>query len=469
MKAAAISVPVRSKNRTQVAARTVFLFGGLGLWGLLLFAPNTWYDESFTAAAVTQPWEGLWRTACADFHPPLYYVLLKSFCTVFGDSLPVLRAFSLLPVLLLGLWGIPAAARAFGKPASDRLAILLLCCPVLPFFVVEIRMYTWALLFVSLAAFYAWQWHQTGAARDGGKFVLFAILGAYTHYYALLAVCAMNALLLWNALRQKRLLRVLPAAAVQLLSYAPWGYFLVSRVKTVAHGYWIAQSPVLYLVLLLAMGGSVLLAYLVRKDEKFAAASRAAAGVLVLALGAALLFSAFVRPIFVPRYLLPFLGLFLFQLCALWQGLPQKGRRALFLIWCIGFAVCQGLILFRFYAPQNQLLQAECARLTPQDTVVVSDCAAAGPLAVQAGAAPLYWVDNQDPLNPLAFSERARFLTNVNSLPALPGGRLLVVDTPNSALRETLLQKGYRDCTAPRTARLPYTFWETFTYTWMER
>ena len=45
MKAAAISVPVRSKNRTQASARTVFLFGGLGLWGLLLFAPNTWYDE----------------------------------------------------------------------------------------------------------------------------------------------------------------------------------------------------------------------------------------------------------------------------------------------------------------------------------------------------------------------------------------------------------------------------------------
>lgn len=449
-------------TRTHKAVYVLSLLGGLSLWGMMTFCPALWYDESFTVAVVTQPWEGLWRTATADFHPPLYYCMLKAFCSLLGYNLPVMRAFSLLPALCLGAFGWTHIRRAFGERAGALFSLLVLFCPAAPFFVNEIRMYAWALLFTTLAAFYAWQWRTHEQPRYAILFVLFTILGAYTHYYALLTGIAINLLLLYHGARQhKNWKAVLLPAAVQVLGYLPGFLLLARKVKNVASGYWIPNAPLLYLAALAFIAASILLAFLVRRDTRFAAVSRAAAGVITLTLGLAMVFSICVHPIFVPRYLIPLLGILLFQLAGAlfiqnWKHLSHALLTILIL--CL---VCQAGNLVRSYAPQNNILAKLSAQLGPQDTIVLGDCQIAGPVAAKENVAPVYWINNKDPLNPFAFQECATFVASARDVPLRPGSRMLVVDTQSTDLRADMLARGFREIAPPQQIRPPYTFWIT--------
>lgn len=447
-------------TRTHKAVYVLSLFGGVGLWSAMTLCPALWYDESFTLAVVTQSWAGLWRTATADFHPPLYYGMLKAFCSLWGYRLPVMRVFSLLPALCLGVFGWTHIRRAFGERAGALFSLLVLFFPAAPFFVNEIRMYAWALLFTTLAAFYAWQWRTHELPRYAVLFVLFAILGAYTHYYALLTVIAINLLFLYHGVRrQKGWKAVLLPAAVQVLGYLPGFFLLARKVKNVAGGYWIPNSPLLYLSALAFIAVSILLAFLVRRDTRFAAASRAAAGAITLTLGMALAFSVCIRPVFVPRYLIPLLGILLFQLTGalLIQNWKHLSRSLLTIfILCL---VCQVGNLVRSYAPQNDALAELSAQLGPQDAIVLEDCQIAGPVAAKGNASPVYWIKNKDPLNFLAFRKHATFAASVRDVPLRPGGRVLVVDTQGTDLRADMLTRGFREIVPPHQMRPPYTFW----------
>lgn len=444
------------------------LLGGLAFWGMGAACQALWYDESFTVATVSQSWEGLMRTAAADFHPPLYYCMLKIFCSLFGYTLPVMRAFSLLPMLGMCALGYTQVRRLFGERAGILFSLLVALCPAVPFFANEIRMYAWALLFTTLAACYAWRWHTHGQAAHACFMVLFAVLGAYTHYYALLAVLAINLLLLASGIRRrvKAPALLLPAAA-QLLGYLPGCVWLLHKAKNVAAGYWIPNTPLLYLAALLMIGISAALAVLVRRDARFAAASRAAAWVVALTLGIALAFSLCIRPVFMPRYLIPLSGLLLFQCTALLHGKEKKFLRNTLVVWAALCLACQAGSLVRSYAPRNTELTDLCAQLGPQDAIVVGHCQFAGPLAVEPHALPVYWIGNKDPLNPLAFDGRAIFSDSVDAVPIWDNTKILVIDTqtifggPPTNLRADMLARGFEEAAPSREIRPPYQFWSS--------
>jgi len=64
-----------------------------------------WYDEAFTANIIDQPYQEIFTLSKADFHPPLYYMVLKSWVGVWGDTEVSLR----FPSVIFGVLTIAVA------------------------------------------------------------------------------------------------------------------------------------------------------------------------------------------------------------------------------------------------------------------------------------------------------------------------------------------------------------------------
>lgn len=217
------------------------------------FNPWFWYDESFTLNLIRLNYaDGIDITA-HDVHPPLYYIMLKAWLSAlsFGSNniyvITVLsRLFSLVAYVLTGLLCLRKFKSGGGNSYAPRLLILCLCAfPSLLQYGVEIRMYSWALLFVTATFLFA---RDAIRGKSGwGTWVaitLFSVCATYTHYFALISVSIIWLILLpWFFLHDKRmLLKWCVCAVISALAYLPWLLVLLQQVRQVSEGYWITLN-----------------------------------------------------------------------------------------------------------------------------------------------------------------------------------------------------------------------------------
>src|SRR5262245_16564124 len=69
---------------------------GLGIRGHDLSARSLWFDEAFCWRLTEFPIPEMIRRVGLDNHPPLYFLLLKGWTSVFGESTMALRSLSVL-------------------------------------------------------------------------------------------------------------------------------------------------------------------------------------------------------------------------------------------------------------------------------------------------------------------------------------------------------------------------------------
>lgn len=116
---------------------------------------SLWLDEATSASvAKNLSFTQILRDFTpSDFHPPLYYFLLKAVTSILGTSELAVRSLSLIADL-----GIIATLYVFGRRLLNRTvgtlaALLWATAPLAIYYSGEARMYTLATLFVSLASF----------------------------------------------------------------------------------------------------------------------------------------------------------------------------------------------------------------------------------------------------------------------------------------------------------------------------
>lgn len=126
--------------------------------------------------------------------------------------------------------------------------------PLMPAYSSEIRMYGWAMLFVTLAGIYGYRFYKnikdknlSGRRKNLLLFGIFSILSCYTHYYATAAVAIMNLLLLISAFKnkgsnKKAFKGILLLDIVQVLLFIPWLGNLFGQIGHVKAGFWIADK-----------------------------------------------------------------------------------------------------------------------------------------------------------------------------------------------------------------------------------
>ncbi|MFT3744590.1 MAG: glycosyltransferase family 39 protein [Pyrinomonadaceae bacterium] len=210
-----------TRNRIFQIACVAFLiaiFVTLRIWKMR--ETCLWFDEIFSVHAASQPWDSILNFIALDLiHPPLFYLILKVWIAIGGDSVTWLRtlpiAFSVLAILPLILL-LSELKRNF-KVRLLTLCILIISGSVLKYSI-EVRMYS---LMLCLSLFSIWLFVRTAERRKSVLPLLSVnILLVYTHYFGWFVVASeLVAVLLFYRENWKK---VFAMAAVTFASFAPW-------------------------------------------------------------------------------------------------------------------------------------------------------------------------------------------------------------------------------------------------------
>ncbi len=253
---------------------------GLGVcWHVMgLDDRSLWFDEAFSWRLISFSWTEMIARARQDVHPPLYYIILKLWTGLLGDSVLVMRLLSVAWFgIALGMayllcreadisprQSLPdKKTRRYGN--AGLFAILLLASSSLLYrYHQEARMYA-----QEVALVLASNWlllRSLRATRPQGRwwigYALTATALCYTHYFGLFSVAAQFVFIAGLLVSEPKVVdpsrdqpRPLPtwlwaagAALVIAATYLPWVPTLLQQQARVTKDYWssttVESSPI---------------------------------------------------------------------------------------------------------------------------------------------------------------------------------------------------------------------------------
>jgi hypothetical protein len=392
---------------------------------------SLWYDEASSWQTASYGWNDLLRSVRLNVHLPLYYLLLKGWMVLFGESAASIRSFSVAfgvaTVLLMAplareLFRASAACRpadrdggadadANAEPAAARsfglvVAMLVALSPVQVFASIEARMYTLGTAFAALSAWLLLRILRTGgSARAWTAYGLAALGLLNSHHYGLFSVGAqavfLGLYLVWlaGAGRGEEARRLaIPAAIVGLLialADLPTLAILRTQVGRVQQDYWIRpltweavvstfgqfiipshdnpSRPEGWAILGLVAAAAASLAVRGRRGEGFVVAS----ALLPMAFSAA---ASTITPVWAPRYF-RFAHLFVLAMVALaaWRVSARRPalRSGLFAFLAAGLLYGNVVFWQQLDLAHNTGMRAAVAtilrRIRPGESIVATD------------------------------------------------------------------------------------------------
>lgn len=276
-----------------------------------------------------------------DVHPVLYYFLLKIVNLIFGSNILIYRLFSVLPIVILSIIGFTHIRKDFGEKTGLLFSFLVIMLPVMSRYATEIRMYSCAILFVTLSAIYAYRLYKEGFnIKNLVIFGIFSLASAYIHYYGLMAAGLINLavfIYLLKNFKEKKMefIKFIVCAIIQVGLYLPWLLIFLSQFNTISsNGYWITMSfpNTLFEIIGFQFAGKIMhkyialacmlvlytyIGYLIYKTKKENEDMKPAILAVIIYLGviiAAYIISKIRVPILFDRYLLVTTGLLAFFL-----------------------------------------------------------------------------------------------------------------------------------------------------------
>ena len=194
-----------------------------------------------------------------DIHPLLYYFIFRfftKFFLLFNYDNPIIIGIivSLIPQYLLCLFNYSVIKNTFDWKTAGWFNLLIFSMPNLMLFSTEIRMYSWALLFITVAFVYLIKIISNSSLKNWTIFTLMVICASYTHYFAGITSVSLYLVLFFYIIFKKRELikSYFLSFLVSVLAYLPWLPYFYIQIKTVHSGYWIKEmtfKQILYLIL----------------------------------------------------------------------------------------------------------------------------------------------------------------------------------------------------------------------------
>lgn len=294
------------------------------LYFLLCQGDLVWMDEAYTFGMIRRSYSDMCAVTALDVHPPLFYILLKTFALPFSNKLLAGKIFSVIPYVILIIFGGVQLRKLFSGRAGIAYGILFLTFPFMLKYAVEVRMYSLAALFVFINAVYAYRAYVFNTKKDWVLFTLFGLLSAYTHYFSLASTGIVYAILFIAIIAKRRELFMswLLCSLVTVILYLPWFKFFIDQLKyKIDNEYWIEPITLKtlksYFADVFGVDGqfvsaiasfcvsAVMIAGLSKSRKGDRPPLILAASVPVITLLAGLIASWIIRPVFVIRYLLP--------------------------------------------------------------------------------------------------------------------------------------------------------------------
>lgn len=243
----------------------------------------------------------------------------------------------------------------------------------------NIRMYSWAALFVSLSAIYAYRLCSQNKVSLYVYFVIFSLLAAYLHYFATFTIVLINIILLINQIKNKevtKIKRYLISGVIETLLFIPGIIIFFYQVTNVTQGYWIEMHypwiliNTVFFYFNLAKGSRILnimivlvgiligicsikVLYKNRKDKN---AKLAMIAILIYTIIIVVsLMVSIVKPIFVPRYSFPMVALVIFALSYVLANIENQKIYSVMMLCLIFISIANiGKFFIKIYARENQ-------------------------------------------------------------------------------------------------------------------
>jgi uncharacterized membrane protein len=179
---------------------------------------SVWFDEAYSIQLAKQSVSQLLALTAVDTHPPLYYLILKAWASIFGWSELALRSLSLVAFGGAVATGALLVKRMFGARIALVALGVMVVSPFLLRYGFEIRMYALA-SFIGVVATYVLVLavEMKASAARWRLYALYALLvaaGMYTLYYMAMLWLAHVAWLVWREWRGRR--------SVKSLLQTPW-------------------------------------------------------------------------------------------------------------------------------------------------------------------------------------------------------------------------------------------------------
>ena len=223
-----------------------FIFVGIMFWAC--FKPSLWSDESFSLLLIQESYFGIIVNTMADVHPPLYYFILKFFVSLFqifnltpDSTIAIARFASIIPFILLLVLDFFKVRDNWGWLCCGVFAVCLISMPQMMYYSTDIRMYSWALFFVTVCFIYAYDIISNPNVKNWIILSLSGVCAAYTHYFAAVSVMFIFLLLLvyfvfYDKIEIKKwVISVLFSFSLYLF----WLFIVINQLTHVIHNYWI--------------------------------------------------------------------------------------------------------------------------------------------------------------------------------------------------------------------------------------
>ena len=210
----------------------------------LMFDNVLWGDECFSANTAQKSAEGILQVLYFwDSHPPLHYYWLKLFGDLFGHTGPVYHLASLVPFFIGIVIALTFLRKRFGNiPAAFFIVITGLSSSNLQYNL-EIRMYSLAFLGMVCCYYCAYRVLCGGRLAWFGM-VFWALVGAYSHYYAMMIagiLIFITGVAAAVRYRGKTWVKALFALIAYIAGYTPWLGFLFRTTSSVSNSWWMAE------------------------------------------------------------------------------------------------------------------------------------------------------------------------------------------------------------------------------------
>lgn len=210
----------------------------------LMFDNVLWGDECFSANTAQKSVDGILQVMYFwDNHPPLHYYWIKLFGEILGHTGPVYHLASLTPFLVGIIIALIFLRRHFGNiPAAFFIIITGMASTCIQYNL-EIRMYSLAFLGVAGCYYCAYRVLSGGRLAWFGM-VLWALVGAYAHYYAMMTVGILIFITgVAYAVRYKgrAWIKGLIALFAYIVGYAPWFKYLFHGTESVSNNWWMTE------------------------------------------------------------------------------------------------------------------------------------------------------------------------------------------------------------------------------------
>ncbi|KAA8819917.1 hypothetical protein CSQ85_04345 [Bifidobacterium rousetti] len=114
---------------------------------------SLWFDEQYSLILASKPVPELIRLTAVDAHPPLYYLMLKSWMPLVQGNIDMLRTFNCLLLGAAVLTLLVMLRDLFGERVACLCMPLLLCGGFMLRYGYELRMYAMAMLLATLGTY----------------------------------------------------------------------------------------------------------------------------------------------------------------------------------------------------------------------------------------------------------------------------------------------------------------------------